>query len=74
MRQFLRVTLVRTKRTDLMCIRCGGFRTEFAVVAPGETDQTAHVGVHRRDCSTEMHAARRMNERAKPQSAAEVPS
>jgi hypothetical protein len=56
-RQFLRVALVKTSRTDLPCIACGRFRTEFAIVAPGKGDESAHVGVHRRS-QVQIHAPR----------------
>jgi hypothetical protein len=42
----LKIQLVRTDRTDLCCISCGRFKTEFAVArADGEESQ---AGVHRK--------------------------
>ncbi len=38
----IKIEIEETSRTDLLCVRCGGFRTEFAV---RESD---HVGVHKR--------------------------
>lgn len=38
----IKIEVEETSRTDLLCVRCGGFRTEFAV---RESD---HVGVHTR--------------------------
>jgi hypothetical protein len=42
--KYLKVQLVRTTRTDVMCIACGMFRSEFEVCNGGE----AEVGVHRK--------------------------
>jgi hypothetical protein len=46
-RRTLRVQLVETKRTDLVCIGCGQFRTQFAIVVTGESDEHAQAGVHK---------------------------
>ncbi len=57
-----RVQLAPTRRTDLVCMSCGRFRTEFAVVPVGgdatreATD--SHVGVHRA-CLANIHLRRR---------------
>jgi hypothetical protein len=40
----LRVALVRTNRTDVLCVACGRFRAEYAIVASGESGD---FGVHR---------------------------
>jgi hypothetical protein len=43
--KYLRVRLEPTSRTDLMCLSCGGFRTQLLVVpGPGLEPQ---VGVHK---------------------------
>lgn len=44
-RSTYKVELVHTTRTDLICIRCGGFRTELAVVPAPGCDE--HVGMHK---------------------------
>ena len=43
----IRVELAPTKRTDLMCVGCSGFMTEYAIVPPGFADGDAAAGVHR---------------------------
>lgn len=73
-RQFLRITLVRTTRTDLMCIACGKFRAELAVVSPGGSDVDALVGVHKRVCANGMHSARGLAKRQPAAVAGEVAS
>lgn len=41
----IRIRAVPTTRTDLICVRCGCFRTQFAIVpVPGSEE---HVGVHK---------------------------
>lgn len=50
----LKVQIEKTTRTDLMCIACGGFRTEFAIVPEG-FDPCA--GVHRA-CIERVHVRR----------------
>lgn len=56
-----RVQLAPTRRTDLVCMSCGRFRTEFAVVPiGGDTTREAndsHVGVHRA-CLGTVHLRR----------------
>lgn len=47
----LRVQVVKTTRTDLVCIACGGFGSGspmLAIVAPEQPSTEAHAGVHRR--------------------------
>jgi len=44
----LRVQIVKTTRTDLLCIRCGDFGSQFAIVAPGVDQKEAQAGVHRK--------------------------
>ena len=51
MPKHLRLLLTPTDRTDLMCIACGGFRTELSL--PEE-----HAGIHKR-CIKGIHAAKR---------------
>ena len=41
----IRIALVPTDRTDLMCTACGGFRTQYAIDVPGREPQ---VGLHLR--------------------------
>ena len=41
----IRIALVPTTRTDLMCCACGSFRTQYAVDVPGQEPQ---VGLHQR--------------------------
>jgi hypothetical protein len=40
----LRISLVEVNRTDLVCIACGGFRTEMAIATSGELQ----VGLHKK--------------------------
>ena len=42
----IRLALTKTDRTDLMCVCCGGFRTEFA--AHGPDSSNPQVGIHKR--------------------------
>jgi hypothetical protein len=55
----LKLHIVKTKRTDVICVSCGGFLADHvAVLADGsETD----YGVHRsrkRDCVARLHVKR----------------
>jgi hypothetical protein len=63
-----RVQLVPTRRTDLVCMSCGRFRTEFAVVPIGgdTTRETidSHVGVHRA-CVDRVHSRRKTSKLAR---------
>lgn len=48
----LRVQVVKTTRTDLLCIHCGGFGgpgrlAMLAIVAPTVAERDAQAGVHR---------------------------
>lgn len=48
----LRVQVVKTTRTDLLCIACGTFGVRggspmLAIVAPEQPSDNAHAGVHR---------------------------
>lgn len=47
-RRNIKIQLVATDRTDLVCVLCGRFQTEFAVVLPGGSGDEAHTGVHKR--------------------------
>lgn len=49
MRRTLTVRLIPTTRTDLLCLVCGRFRTEAAVLVGEQIDRDfAEVGIHRR--------------------------
>lgn len=52
----LKVRLEKTTRTDLVCIGCGGFRTEYAIVS-GVVEGESVAGVHR-DCIADVHVRR----------------
>lgn len=52
--RILRVHVVRTARTDLVCIACGGFRTHFEIVTGG---LEAVAGVHQ-GCLGAVHVRR----------------
>lgn len=57
----LRVQVVKTTRTDLVCIACGGFGHDapmLAIVAPEQPSEEAHAGVHRR-CILAIKARRK---------------
>lgn len=61
--KYLRVKLEPTDRTDLMCVACGGFRTQFLIVpGPGSEPQ---AGVHRK-CTKGVRATRAKKEGAGP--------
>jgi hypothetical protein len=45
----IKIEIEETDRTDFLCVRCGGFRTEYAVRG------SEHVGVHTR-CLREARA------------------
>ena len=46
--KYLRIMVVPTKRTDLLCMRCGRFGSQLAVVFPDRLDdQQAEAGVHK---------------------------
>jgi hypothetical protein len=57
----IKITIAKTRRTDLPCACCGGFRTEFAVIGNGSTDEDAHAGVHRA-CIAKLHTKRAQSE------------
>lgn len=55
---FVRLQLAPTDRTDLVCVSCGHFRTDLAIVRPGGSDRDAEAGLHSR-CRAEIHAPAR---------------
>jgi hypothetical protein len=64
----LRVQVVKTDRTDLVCIACGGFGASqpmLAIVAPEQPSSEAHAGVHRR-CVHRIKARRRSGKGSAP--------
>jgi hypothetical protein len=50
----LKVRLEKTSRTDLVCIACGQFRTEFAIMT---AESSSEAGVHR-ECIGRVHVRR----------------
>jgi len=54
-RKNVKVALERVTRTDLMCVSCGNFRTEWAII-PGTKDsvEDAVAGVHTK-CIDSLH-------------------
>ncbi len=53
--QFIRVALVKTDLSHLVCIGCGKFNTDFAVVNGPDVEPEA--GVHKK-CILSVHARR----------------
>lgn len=53
-RRFVRIEVTPTDLTSLMCIACGGFKTELAVVVPAGEPM---AGLHKR--CTALVAAKR---------------
>ena len=51
-KRFCKVALERVSRTDLICIGCGCFRTEWAIVSMGGAEPVA--GLHTK-CIPGMH-------------------
>jgi hypothetical protein len=49
----IKVALVRIERTDLICIGCGSFRTEWAIVPIGKESEP-QAGVHTK-CIPGLH-------------------
>lgn len=45
----LTLSIAKTTRTDLVCIACGGFRTDFAILV-GDGEASANAGVHKGEC------------------------
>lgn len=57
-RRTLRVRIEPTTLTHLVCIRCGGFRTELAIVTPSDhDDREPQAGVHKA-CAKAIHFKR----------------
>jgi hypothetical protein len=50
--RFCKVALEKVSRTDLICIGCGSFRTEWAIVPIGGAEPVA--GLHTK-CIPSMH-------------------
>lgn len=55
-RRNVKIALERVTRTDLICVSCGDFRTEWAIVpsAGGVSVDDAVAGVHTR-CIDKLH-------------------
>lgn len=54
-RKNVKVALERVTRTDLICVSCGNFRTEWAIVpAPAGGVEDAVAGVHTK-CIDNLH-------------------
>ena len=51
-KRFCKVALEKVSRTDLICIGCGNFRTEWAIVPVGDAEPVA--GLHTK-CIPGMH-------------------
>lgn len=63
--QYIRIAVRRTTSTFLPCAACGGFRTEFEIVAdPNEST----VGVHRA-CLGSLKVKRQRRAKALPEAA-----
>jgi hypothetical protein len=45
-RKFMKIELERVTRTDLMCIACGSFRTEWGIVPSNGSIEDAAAGIH----------------------------
>jgi hypothetical protein len=56
-RKFLRVELVPTDLSHLVCVGCGSFNVQFAIVVDNDPDYDAHVGVHKK-CISRVKAKR----------------
>jgi len=56
--KYLRVRVEPTTLTHLVCVLCGRFRTELAIVTPSDVDdREPQAGVHRA-CANIIHAKR----------------
>jgi hypothetical protein len=61
----MKVRLEKVKRTDLICVACGDFRTDWAIVpGPGAEPQ---AGVHSR-CIQHMHVRHTRKKSEAPES------
>jgi len=47
MRSTLKIRLFRGCPSDLICIVCGGFRCDAAVVVPGAEEKASTAGIHK---------------------------
>ena len=45
--KYMKIVLEHTGRTDLMCVYCGRFRTDFAITGGDMHEADAQVGVHK---------------------------
>jgi hypothetical protein len=54
----LRLSLVPTDRSDLVCVACSGFKTDFAILIGGEPSE--FYGMHKK-CISTAHAKRAKN-------------
>lgn len=54
--KFVKIAIERISRTDLICVACGQFRTEWAIVLPGISmeDFEPVAGLHVR-CVEKLH-------------------
>lgn len=53
--KMIKIQLEKTSRTDLICVSCGGFVTEYAIVRGGGFEPNA--GIHR-SCINDVHVRR----------------
>lgn len=55
-RKTIKVALERVTRTDLICVSCGNFRTEWAIIPNAKSGgvEDAMAGVHTR-CIDSLH-------------------
>jgi hypothetical protein len=59
--KFMKVSLIRVERTDLICVGCGRFRTEWAILPlqldAQDIDNEPIAGVHTK-CIPGLHVRR----------------
>jgi hypothetical protein len=58
-KKLIKIALERVQRTDLICIACGNFRTEWAIMPSIEGIEPA-AGVHTK-CIPSLHVKRTRN-------------
>jgi hypothetical protein len=56
-RKFLRVELVPAMASHLICVACGNFHCDFAIVADGDKTGDGQAGVHKK-CIAKVKAKR----------------
>ena len=56
-KKFVKVGLERVSRTDLICVVCGNFRTEWAIMAEAMGGDDAVAGIHGK-CIEKLHVHR----------------